>query len=67
MKKLMTMSFIILFSVLAVLSCINFSYNALETIENDKQTITIEKPGQWWCAPRKAISHNTAYRKNPPI
>lgn len=44
MKKLMTMSFIILFSVLAVLSCINFSYNALETIENDKQTITIEKP-----------------------
>ncbi|EIQ50871.1 quorum sensing transcriptional regulator of LYSR-type [Shigella sonnei 4822-66] len=22
---------------------------------------------RWWCAPRKAISHNTAYRKNPPI
>lgn len=44
MKKLMTMSFVILFSVLSVLSCINFSYDALETIENDKQAITIEKP-----------------------
>lgn len=43
MKKLMTMSFIILFSVLSVLSCINFSYNTLEDIEKDKQTITIEK------------------------
>lgn len=43
MKRLMTMSFIILFSVLSILSYINFSYNALEEIEKDKQAIIIEK------------------------
>ncbi|MFP1484336.1 hypothetical protein ACLB1S_27360 [Escherichia coli] len=25
------------------------------------------RDGSWWRAPRKAISHNTAYRKNPPF
>lgn len=44
MKKLMTMSFVILFTVLTVLSYINFAYDSLEQIENDKQTIVIEKP-----------------------
>ena len=44
MKKLMTICFTILFTVLAVLSCINYSYDGIEKIESDKQTITIEKP-----------------------
>lgn len=44
MKKLMTFCFIILFSVLSVLSCFNFAFDALDRIEGDKITIVIEKP-----------------------
>ena len=44
MKKLMSLCFIILFTVLAVLSCINYSYDGVDRIEQDKQRITIEKP-----------------------
>lgn len=44
MKKLMLLCFTILFSVLAILSCINYSYDGVERIEADKGRITIEKP-----------------------
>jgi len=44
MKKLMTLCFAILFSVLAVLSCINYSYDGIEQIEADKQSVIIKKP-----------------------
>ena len=44
MKKLMTFCFIILFSILSVLSCFNFAFDALDRIEGDKITIVIEKP-----------------------
>lgn len=43
-KKLMIICFCLLFSVLSVLSCMNFSYGALEGIEGDMTNITIEKP-----------------------
>jgi len=44
MRKLMIFSFAILFSVLAVLSLINYSYDGVDKIEADKQSITIKKP-----------------------
>lgn len=44
MRKLMSLCFVILFTVLAVLSCINYSYDGVDRIERDKQRITIEKP-----------------------
>ncbi|MCD7947297.1 MAG: hypothetical protein LUG13_03230 [Oscillospiraceae bacterium] len=44
MRKLMLFSFVVLFTVLAVLSCINYSYDGVDRIEQDKQRITIEKP-----------------------
>lgn len=42
MKKLMTFCFIILFSILSVLSCFNFAFDALDRIEGDKITIVMK-------------------------
>ena len=44
MKKLMILCFAILFSSLAMLSFINYSYDGVEKIEGNKQRIIIEKP-----------------------
>jgi hypothetical protein len=40
----MRICFAILFAALAVLSCINYSYDGVEKIEADKQSINIKKP-----------------------
>lgn len=44
MKKLMIFCFTVLFVVLSVLSCFNFAFEALDQIEEDKITLTINKP-----------------------
>lgn len=42
MKKLMIFCFSMLFVVLSALSCVNFSLDAVESVEKDKETILIE-------------------------
>lgn len=44
MKKMMILCFCLLFTILSILSCVNFSYGALDGIEGDMLKITIEKP-----------------------
>lgn len=44
MKKLMGFCFFILLSVFSILSIINYSYDAVESIERDKEAITVQKP-----------------------
>ena len=44
MRKLMILCFIIFFSVLSILSFINYSQGIFEKIELDKKRITIDKP-----------------------
>ena len=44
MKKLMSLCFVILFSALAILSFINYSYDGVDRVEQNKQRITIDKP-----------------------
>lgn len=44
MRKLMILCFIIFFSVLSILSFINYSLGTFEKIEMDKKKITIDKP-----------------------
>ena len=46
MKKLMILCFALLFSVLSILSCVNFAYDGTERIEAEKQRITITKPAE---------------------
>jgi hypothetical protein len=44
MRKLMILCFIIFFSVLSILSFMNYSMSVFEKIEMDKKRITIDKP-----------------------
>ncbi len=44
MKRLMSLSYVLLISVLIILSSVNFPYEIRERIEGEKQLITIEKP-----------------------
>jgi hypothetical protein len=44
MRKLMILCFVILFSVLSILSLMNYSSGVFEKIEMDKKRITIDKP-----------------------
>ena len=44
MRKLMILCFVIFFSILSILSFINYSLGTFEKIEMDKKRITIDKP-----------------------
>ncbi len=44
MKRLMTFCFVILFAILAAFSCYDFTFDAINRIEENKTIITIEKP-----------------------